>query len=320
MINKLSYLLSTKKNPYYNLALEEVLAKNIGKNEGILYLWKNSNTVVVGKHQNAYLECNLSLMEKNHIFLARRKTGGGAVFHDDNNLNFTFISKKEDYDLGRNQRIIKEAIKSFGLNAEISGRNDITINGKKFSGNAFFVGKDYAIHHGTIMLDVDKTKLATYLNVKKSKLINKGVSSVKSRVVNLKELNPDITLKKIENALQIAFEKEYNLNSNVIDIEKLCEFEDKINEYSSKEWLYGKFPKILSENKKDYGEIIIAEIDGKLTVFSDILDVKLLDEIKQTLQKEKNFIELRNGFSPLQKEIINDTNEMLLEVTNKWKR
>ena len=168
-------------NPYQNLALEEALAQKTAEDKAVaLYLWQNHDTVVIGKHQNAYAECDYKAMQADNISLARRKTGGGAVFHDKNNLNFTFINIPHDYDIERNRRIICRAMESLGVDCEISGRNDILARQKIFN---FFRGKDYCVPtnyggrgHGQI---------AKYLSVDSSKLISKGVSSV-SRVINLK--------------------------------------------------------------------------------------------------------------------------------------
>lgn len=312
-MKKISFIVSRNKNPYHNLALEELLAKSINKDEAILYLWQNADTVVVGKHQNVFAECNYALMKSQGVSLARRKTGGGAVFHDDKNLNFTFINAREDYDLKRNQRIIKKAMSYFGLECEISGRNDISYDGRKFSGNAFFMGKDFAIHHGTIMLDVDLTRLEQYLKVDPSKLLNKGVASVRARVINLKTVAPHMSIQGIEQALIRAFEEEYAQKAEEYNLDiKKEELEKLIQQYSSEEFLMGGNPVILSRQRKPYGELMLARENGKLTIFSDCLDVNLIDSIKQQLANGETKIFISDADS-LQQEIINDLNNMLTE-------
>lgn len=315
MIENIYYHISKSFCPYHNLALEELLAKSVQDGEAIMYLWQNADTVVIGKHQNAYSECNYEIMKKDNISLARRKTGGGAVFHDDKNLNFTFINRKQDYDLKRNQNIICKAVESFGLDCQVSGRNDITYDGKKFSGNAFFNGKDFCIHHGTIMLDVDLTRLERYLNVDKSKLLNKGVASVRARVVNLKTVIPDINIERMQKALINSFEEVYGLAVKEYDTNrKQKHFDNLIAFYKSEEFLLGKYPVILARQRKPYGELMITQVNDQLTIFSDCLDVDIIDYINQQLKQGQKKISIKDGFSQTQKQIVDDLNTMLLEA------
>lgn len=281
--------------------------------EAILYLWQNADTVVVGKHQNVFAECNYNLMKNDGVHLARRKTGGGAVFHDDKNLNFTFINAREDYNLQRNQSIIKRAMSHFGLQCEISGRNDISYDGRKFSGNAFFMGKDFALHHGTIMLDVDLTRLEQYLKVDASKLFNKGVASVRARVINLKTVAPHMSIYGIKQAFIKAFEEEYQQKAKEYDLSVIKEqFEELRRQYASEEFLMGGNPVILCRKRKPYGELMLAREKGRLTIFSDCLDVGLIDGIKEQLAEGKKQIVLTE-VNEMQKEIVADLNDMLSE-------
>ena len=163
MVTDIKYYISNSTNPYENLAIEKFLLESVPEGCCILYLWQNENTVVIGKNQNPWAECRLSLLEEDKIRLARRMSGGGAVFHDSGNLNFTFISKTEDMDIKKNLDTIRLACSMAGINTEFSGRNDLLTNGKKFSGNAFSVTNTCKIQHGTLMLEVDKEKLGRYL-------------------------------------------------------------------------------------------------------------------------------------------------------------
>ena len=193
MINRLSYFISSSTNPYLNLAVEEYLLETVKPNQLILYLWQNERTVVIGKNQNAWKECRFQELEADGGHLARRLSGGGAVFHDLGNLNFTFLMPSSDYDLSKQMSVILEAVRSLGIDAQKSGRNDVTVDGKKFSGNAFCQKGTNSYHHGTLMLRVDTQKVARYLNVSEKKLRSKGVSSVTSRVCNLCDFIPDLS-------------------------------------------------------------------------------------------------------------------------------
>ena len=195
---------STCTDPHDNLALEETLL-NQAEDAMILYLWQNQNTVVIGRNQNPWKECRTALLQQEGGHLARRLSGGGAVFHDLGNLNFTFLMPQPLYDLEKQLAVIQRAVRSFGIEAERSGRNDILARGRKFSGNAFYKNGRQAYHHGTILIDADLEKLGRYLNPSKAKLAAKGVDSVRSRVGNLRELNPAVTIDAMKEALTAAF-------------------------------------------------------------------------------------------------------------------
>lgn len=242
MINKIIYIESDTENPYENFAIEEQLLLNVDSNTCILFLWQNAKTVVIGKNQNCIKECNVSQLISDGGFIARRLSGGGAVFHDSGNLNFTFITNKKNSNVEKQTEVILRTIKKFGIDAKRTGRNDITVNQKKFSGHAFYSNNNNSFHHGTIMLSVDTDILSRYLNVDVSKLKSKGVDSVKSRVVNLCSLNPDITIKKLKTELVKTFSDIYklpiiklykeDLNSNAL--------KNSFEKFSSWNWIYGK--------------------------------------------------------------------------------
>ena len=213
MIDTLATYESGSFDPFLNLAVEQHLLETVSSGCCLLYLWQNQNTVVIGKNQNPWAECRVSLLEEEGGRLARRLSGGGAVFHDLGNLNFTFLVPTGDYDLQKQQRVLMTACRSFGIPAELSGRNDLTADGRKFSGNAFYHNGPRSYHHGTLLVDVDGARLARYLTPSKAKLEAKGVPSVRSRVVNLKELCPNITVDGLKTALAAAFEEVYGLKS-----------------------------------------------------------------------------------------------------------
>ncbi len=227
-------------NPYVNQAVEATLLTMAADDTEILYLWRNDKTVVIGKNQNAYTECKVPVIEADGGFIARRISGGGAVYHDKGNLNFTFLSSRKNYSTSKNFEIFIRAIKALGLNATIDGRNDVTIDGRKFSGNAFYRGNT-CFHHGTVMISADRNKLADYLNVPKVKLTAKGVQSVASRVVNLSELDSSITAEKVADTLGREFFGYYGGTA-----ERLCPqdldqkaFEKNIAFFSDEKWRMG---------------------------------------------------------------------------------
>jgi lipoate-protein ligase A len=239
---KLSYILSDQTNPYGNIALEACLLWNVQKDECILYLWQNRRTVVIGVNQNPWKEAHVRELEQDGGFLARRMSGGGAVFHDLGNLNFTFLVREDNYDVGRQLDVIIRAVARFGIHAERSGRNDILTDGRKFSGNAFYSSRGHCYHHGTLLLDVDMSNLSRYLNVSHTKLQSKGVDSVRSRVINLKDLAPDIRVGSLQEALVEAFGEVYGgtphaLPAERLNRETLAEYKEK---YASWEWRLGR--------------------------------------------------------------------------------
>ncbi len=195
------YICSENTSPYYNLALERSLFDFVDEDTVILYLWQNSHTIVIGKNQNAYAECKVDEFIKDGGTLARRPSGGGAVYHDLGNLNFSIICKESIAKEHTYQRIVKEALRFFGIVSEFNGRNDLTVDDKKFSGNAFYVKDDVLCQHGTILINSDFKELSKYLTPDISKLERNHVKSVESRVVNLSEISDKITVESMKEAM-----------------------------------------------------------------------------------------------------------------------
>ena len=212
---KTQIYISGSFDPRFNLALEDLLFDNVssaGEPTVILYIWQNANTVVIGKSQNAWRECRVSELEADGGIVVRRTSGGGAVYHDLGNLCYTFIASQDKYDLERQLKVILTAVKAAGIDAGFSGRNDIvTADGRKFSGNAFRFTKKAGLMHGTLLIDTDSVKMSRYLNVSPAKIQSKGVSSVRSRVVNLIEISPELTIDSMKERLMHAFSEEYGV-------------------------------------------------------------------------------------------------------------
>ena len=158
------FIVSDQTNPYLNIAVENYLVEYA--DSIVLYLWRNRRTVVIGQNQNPYSEVNLEALNADGGYLMRRRTGGGAVYHDDGNLNFSFIVPKDLYDQTRQFAVIQRAVESFGLHTELSGRNDILVEGRKFSGNAFSKGRINDLHHGTLLISGDMSDLQRYLSAR----------------------------------------------------------------------------------------------------------------------------------------------------------
>lgn len=299
MIDKLSYIFAKGTNPYENLALEEYLLLNVMPNEVILYLWQNENTVVIGKNQNCFKECKTDLLKQDGGHIARRLSGGGAVFHDLGNLNFTFLAKQENYDVSRQLDVILNAVNSYTLDAKKTGRNDITIGNMKFSGNAFYKNGDRCYHHGTLLIVVDMQKLSKYLNVSAEKLQSKGVSSVKSRVTNLSEFNPNITIESMKKRLIFSFGEVYALSPAEIDAVKIeadsAEIKRLCDKFSSDAVIFGNDNKrsITSctyevKRRFEWGdiEILLETNKSKVVsadVYSDSMDFSFVEQLKGAL-------------------------------------
>lgn len=293
MIDTLKYYIARETDPYRNLAREKYLAETAKEGECILYLWQNRHTVVIGRNQNAWQECRTTELERDGGHLARRLSGGGAVYHDMGNLCFTFCMRGQDYDLHRQQSVIVEACRLVGIPAEISGRNDVLTGGRKFSGNSFYSHDGYAFHNGTLLLNVDMANLGKYLTPSKAKLSGKGVSSVRSRVINLCEIKPELTTEMMESAMVTAFEAVYGGKAREMTD---SDFDEKYlvnlhRQFASWDWNYGKIrPFTFScAEKFGWGEITlqIAVKDGiceSVDVFTDSMDPEFALSLSTALQ------------------------------------
>jgi len=267
MIEKIRYIITTETTPYKNLALEEYLLHHAGENECILYLWQNEKTVVIGKNQNPWKECKTAELEAAGGRLVRRLSGGGAVFHDLGNLNFTFLAAKDNYNVERQLDVILEAVRLLGIPAEKTGRNDISVEGRKFSGNAFYSDGNHSYHHGTILVNVDMVMLSHYLNVSRDKLVSKGVKSVRSRVTNLTEYNAALTIDRMKMELIKAFQKIYDRKPELIELDQINQEELMLLEqkFSSWDWIYGRK---LEFNYSISHRFLWGDIDMKLEIQS----------------------------------------------------
>ena len=280
-------------DPWHNLAVEALLFEGLKPGERVFYLWQNKNTVVIGRHQNAWQECRVKLLEDEGGRLARRSTGGGAVFHDLGNLNFTFVMPRDEYDVHRQLDVIRRGVAAFGIEAEFTGRNDLVVSatGAKFSGNAFKFSDHVGMHHGTVLVDVDMDRLGRYLVPGKDKLKAKNIDSVRSRVCNLRELCPAMTIPDLTEALKRAFVDEYGpageLSPADLDPRRLAELEEM---YGSWDFRLGRampFDATLS-HRFDWGGVTLelSLRSGAVTaakVYSDAMDEAMIDRVAPAL-------------------------------------
>lgn len=296
MTNNTRIVRTNTNDPWWNLSVEEYLLDRVEPGQCILYLWQNENTVVIGRNQNPWRECKTEQFENEGGKLARRLSGGGAVYHDLGNLNFTFVVSREKYDLDRQVGVILDAVNNLGIKAEMSGRNDLTADCRKFSGNAFCFRKTGAYHHGTVLVNANFQKLSNYLQVSQEKMKSKGVQSVQSRVVNLKELQPSLTIDVMAEALITSFRSVYNSNAPVEDTIKdgkvgRAALEELYCKYSSWSWRYGEAPKfdVDLETRFPWGGV---EIGFKLenghireaSVYSDAMDEEYISKLPEVFK------------------------------------
>ena len=280
-------------NPYRNLAREEslLLSMSESREEAIFFLWQNACTVVIGRNQNTWRECDTALLAEEQGLLARRTTGGGAVFHDMGNLNFSFVLPRKAYQLEKQLGVIQEALSSLGVSCAFSGRNDlIAEDGRKFSGNAFRFTKEAALHHGTLMVSVDPEKLSRYLHVSREKLAARGIQSVSSRVVNLSSL-ASIDIASLSEALHASFCNTYGACSfEEIKEDALDGFNALADRNASWDWNYGASPAfdISFSHRFSWGgvELLLKLTSGHIaecTVFTDAMDPRFSEEISSAL-------------------------------------
>lgn len=293
MIDQLTCIESDGHDPYRNLAIEEYLMSRCGEGECTLYLWQNQRTVVVGRHQDPWKECRVHELEEDGGHLARRNSGGGAVYHDLGNLNFTFLARKENYNVKRQLEVVQLALEALGAEVELSGRNDLLMDGWKFSGNAFYERGDLCCHHGTVMLNVDMDAMSRYLTPSKEKLGSKGVNSVRARVKNLKELLPGLTIENLKKGLKQAFERVYGGKIRTVSLETLDarELREREQRFSSEEWKYGRTFEFQRELTRSFtwGEVSLRVqiCAGRITdvaVYSDALQVALFGDLPKRLK------------------------------------
>lgn len=292
-------LLSASHDPYFNLAVEDTIFQAMPTSQSVLFLWRNTDTVVIGKGQNPWKECNTKRMSEDGVKLVRRKTGGGAVFHDLGNSNFTFMAGKPGYNKAISTSIVLDAMKRLGIAGSASGRNDLVVHAndgpRKFSGSAYREKSDRGFHHGTLLLHADLTRLAHYLNPDPKKLLAKGIDSVRSRVANLNQFYPEIDHSKICDSIQKSFFEYHQeqVEPETIDPNStpdLPGFEEIFQQQKNWDWNFGKtmqFSHELSERFAWGGVDVQLDVQqariAQAKIFTDCLYPDELDRVAAEL-------------------------------------
>jgi lipoate-protein ligase A len=295
------YIRNDSNDPYFNMALDEYVVKHLDPSNDYFYFYQNKPAVIIGRNQNTIEEVDSEYVKNHDITVVRRMSGGGAVYHDLGNINFTFVVdyQKEDFNsIERFAKAIIKALGKFGVYAEFSGRNDITIEGKKFSGNAQYVTKKRILHHGTLLFDSDLTVLTKALHVKPEKIKSKGIKSVKSRVTNVKDyLKTDVTVREFkELLLKYVFEVEGNeLREYQLTPEDMANIMGLRNEkYSTWDWNYGNAPEfdLTRSCRFDGGEVQVhmnvrEGIITDIKFFGDFMSMRDITEVEEKLKGQK---------------------------------
>lgn len=320
-MDKFYFLTHDIHDPYFNLASEEYLLKHTDR--FYIYLWINEPAVIVGVNQNASAEVNFSFVKENQIKVVRRLTGGGAVYHDLNNICYTVIApykEGENYYRKFTAPVI-EYLSSLKIKAEFTGRNDLVVDGKKISGNAQTVYKDRIMHHGTLLFDTDTSVLSSALNPSKLKVESKGIKSVKSRVVNIRSLlKNDMGMDEFKNGLIEHFLK--NCERTEFSAEDKAKIESLVNtKYSDFNWNIGYSPKASNvfEHKFEFGilKLVFDLIDGKIAnafVSGDFFSKKPIEEFTEKLNGTTyNYESLIKAFSGVEDYIVGATAEAIVK-------
>ncbi len=299
-MSSLRLLLSDSHDPWFNLAVEECIFRQMPTTQRVLFLWRNAETVVIGRAQNPWKECNTRRMAQDNIKLARRSSGGGAVFHDLGNSCFTFMAGKPEYDKTLSTAIIVSGLKSMGVDARVSGRNDLvmtTADGeRKISGSAYRETADRGFHHGTVLLNTDLGRLAFYLNPDPKKLQAKGITSVRQRVANLQEVMPAVSHDLLCQHIRQAFCQAYgeSVEPEIISPEQtpdLPGFAEQFARQSSWDWNFGRAPAFshVLDTRFLWGgvELHFDVEHGRISrsrIFTDSLNPTPLEELADRLQ------------------------------------
>lgn len=285
------YYLAKSNDAYTNLSTDEALLESLQPDDFLLYFYCNARAVIIGRNQNAWRECDLTALQRDKVQLVRRCSGGGAVYHDLGNLNFSFMTGRAHYDLSRQFSLVCDALMEFDLAAELSGRNDLTLNGRKFSGNAFLTRGEIRQHHGTLLVNGDLGVMQRYLKPDPEKLRSKGVASVRARVCNLNEFDPRITVEALQTALLRACERNGGALAPYAPSKAVLEKAEHLRMLrSAAAWVLGESPAFdfrcarrFSFGQAELCLTIKRGVVESAVLYTDALDPNLSDEIRAAL-------------------------------------
>ncbi|HEO5040116.1 TPA: lipoate--protein ligase [Streptococcus agalactiae] len=293
----MKYIVNTSNDPAYNVALEAYAFQKLTDIDEIFILWINEPAIIIGRHQNTIQEINKEFIDKNGIHVVRRLSGGGAVYHDLNNLNYTIISNNTQegaFDFQNFSKPVIDTLAKLGVKAEFTGRNDLEINGQKFAGNAQAYYKGRMMHHGCLLFDVDMSVLGQALKVSKDKIESKGIKSVRARVTNIVDhLSDKITVQEFSDAILAQMKEEYpEMDEYVLSDAELSEIQAmRDNQFATWDWTYGKAPEYTIERGVRYpaGKITTyANVENStiksVKIFGDFFGVKPVDDIEKMLE------------------------------------
>ncbi|MBD8033895.1 MULTISPECIES: lipoate--protein ligase [Solibacillus] len=284
-------------DPRINLAIEEYVLKNMDiEKDDYLLFYINQPSIIIGKNQNTIEEINTDYVEKNGIIVVRRLSGGGAVYHDLNNLNFSFLTKDDGNSFSNYKKFtqpVVDALAKLGVNSELSGRNDILAEGKKVSGNAQYSTRGRMFSHGTLMFDLDIDAVVNSLKVKQDKIESKGIKSVRSRVANIVDFLPEkITVEEFRmEILKSIFGGEENIKYYELTEEDWGKIHEiSKSRYQLWEWNYGKSPRFNIQKTKRFpsgGLDIRLDVNKGViedaTIFGDFFGIGDVEEVAQLL-------------------------------------
>lgn len=291
----MKYIVNHSNNPYYNIALEAYAFRELTQEDELFILWINEPSIIIGRNQNAIEEINKEYTDEHGIHIARRLSGGGAVYHDLNNLNYTIISNnvKGSFDFKTFSKPVIDTLANLGVEAKFTGRNDLEVDGKKFCGNAQAYYNGRMMHHGCLLFDVDMTVLGNALKVSKDKIESKGVKSVRARVTNiLSELPKPMTVHEFADAILNQMKKEYpDMTEYVLSDEDKAKIQKSCDEqFSTWDWNFGTSPKYTLTRAVRYpaGKIeTFVDAEGSIIkgikIFGDFFGVKPAYEIEDLL-------------------------------------
>ena len=285
----MKYIINKSTDPFFNLALDEYAMKHIDVDEDFFFLWQNAPSVIIGKNQNTAEEINQKFIDQNGIKVARRVSGGGAVYHDLGNLNFTFVISVDDPGKVNYKKYVQpiiDALESMGIKAEASGRNDILVDGLKISGNAQRMANGKLMHHGTIMFDLNIENMVKALNVDPDKITSKGVKSVRSRVTNIKEHLTHGDIHEFWDNLHYYLSNEGQDQEIVLTEDDIAKIQAEADsKFSTWDWIYGASPEFNLKNSKRFSggrlETLMNVVEGKIASIRFVGDYLGLEDVSE---------------------------------------